>query len=168
MAHDGPPVPSCGARSDRVDLLGLRALGAAAGGELDPLVFLEPAVTTSPEGGVVNEDIGSIVVGAAYAGPGLLRPPVSESQALESTAPRQNFAGAVTRTRTSTTTRTSKHHRAIQALPGPRAAAHQAAGPGADHAGVMRSQQTRPRTRLSLRIVNLKEVLGRAEGSKGP
>src|ERR1700689_5385510 len=49
--------------SDRVYFLGLRALGAAAGGELHPLVFLEAAETVSLDGGVVNEDVGGAVVG---------------------------------------------------------------------------------------------------------
>src|SRR5579871_2416692 len=49
--------------SDRADVLGLRALGALGGGELDPLVVQEAAVTISLDGGVVNEDIGGAVVG---------------------------------------------------------------------------------------------------------
>ena len=44
-------------------LVSLRALGALAGGELDPLVVLEAAVAAGLDGGVVNEDIGSAVVG---------------------------------------------------------------------------------------------------------
>src|SRR6266496_2149008 len=55
--------PACGATSDRADFLGLRPLGAPAGGELDPLVVLEAAVTVNLDGGVVNEDVGSAVVG---------------------------------------------------------------------------------------------------------
>src|SRR5579863_9318948 len=49
--------------SDYVDILGLRPLGAATGDELDPLVLLEAAETASLDGGVVNEDIRSAVVG---------------------------------------------------------------------------------------------------------
>jgi hypothetical protein len=41
-------------RSDRADLLGPRALGTAADGELDPLVFLKAAVTASLDGGMVG------------------------------------------------------------------------------------------------------------------
>jgi hypothetical protein len=44
------------------DLISLRALGAPAGGELDPLVVLEAAVTVGLDGGVVNEDIRSAAV----------------------------------------------------------------------------------------------------------
>jgi len=46
-----------------VDLLGLRALGPAGRGVLDPLVVLEAAVTVSLDGGVVDEDVGGAVVG---------------------------------------------------------------------------------------------------------
>src|SRR5215468_11539233 len=49
-------------RLDRLDLLGLRALGAPAGGVLDPLVLLKGAVTVSLDGGVVNEDVVGAVV----------------------------------------------------------------------------------------------------------
>src|SRR5213595_888436 len=49
--------------SDRVDLLGLRALGALGDGVLDALVVLEAAVTVSLDGGVVDEDVGGAVVG---------------------------------------------------------------------------------------------------------
>src|ERR1700687_3624903 len=49
--------------SDRTDLLGLRTLGTPGRGVLDPLVVLEAAVTVSLDGGVVNEDVGSAVVG---------------------------------------------------------------------------------------------------------
>src|ERR1700733_1805141 len=49
--------------SDYVDILGLRPLDAAAGDELDPLVRLEAAETASLDGGVVNEDVGSAIVG---------------------------------------------------------------------------------------------------------
>jgi hypothetical protein len=44
------------------DLLGLRPLGALAGGELDPLVLLQTAETVNLDGGVVNEDVGGAVV----------------------------------------------------------------------------------------------------------
>src|ERR1700722_142539 len=47
---------------DRLNLLGLRALGAAASGELDPLVLLEAAVALCLDGGVVHEDVGGAVV----------------------------------------------------------------------------------------------------------
>src|ERR1700735_5087372 len=50
-------------RLDRANLLGLRALGALAGGELDPLVLCKTAETVSLDGGVVNEDVGGAVVG---------------------------------------------------------------------------------------------------------
>src|SRR5690242_19888099 len=106
-------------RSDGPDLVGLRALGAPAGGVLDPLVFLEAAVAVSLDGGVVDEDIGSAVVGgdetialvgveplhcalshyfspetifgAACAGPGLLRSPAPGGQAPGSAAPRSEL-----------------------------------------------------------------------------
>ena len=58
------PVPVLRRRSDRADLLGPRALGAAADGELDPLVFLKAAVTASLDGGMVDEEVGRAVVGA--------------------------------------------------------------------------------------------------------
>ena len=51
----------------------MRALGTAAGRVLDPLVFLEAAVAVSLDGGVVDEDIGSAVVGAAFRKAGSLR-----------------------------------------------------------------------------------------------
>jgi hypothetical protein len=57
------PVPVLRRRSDRADLLGPRALGAAADGELDPLVFLKAAVTASFDGGMVDEEVGRAVVG---------------------------------------------------------------------------------------------------------
>jgi len=60
MSH---PRSSSGFRSDGPDLVGLRALGAAAGRVLDPLIFLEAAVAVSLDGGVVDEDVGSAVVG---------------------------------------------------------------------------------------------------------
>src|ERR1700729_21693 len=47
---------------DRLNLLGLRTLGAAASGELDPLVLLEAAVALCLDGGVVHEDVGGAVV----------------------------------------------------------------------------------------------------------
>src|SRR5690242_15847658 len=134
------PVRSSGFRSDGPDLDRLRALGAAAGRVLDPLVFLEAAVPVSLDGGVVDEDIGSAVVGGDEAvtlvgveplhfalshyfllrrssGPRARDPGCCDRLSPEARLwdPRrrdQNFAGAVTRTRTSTTTRTSKHHRA--------------------------------------------------------
>src|SRR6266536_3716260 len=49
--------------SDRVNLLGLRALGAPGDGVLDALVVLEAAVTVSLDGGVVDEDVRRAVVG---------------------------------------------------------------------------------------------------------
>src|SRR5690242_21149814 len=61
------PVRSSGFRSDGPDLDRLRALGAAAGRVLDPLVFLEAAEAVSLDGGVVDEDIGSAVVGGDEA-----------------------------------------------------------------------------------------------------
>ena len=57
------PVPVLRCRSDRADLLGPWAPGAAADGELDPLVVLEAAVTASLDGGVVDEEVGRAVVG---------------------------------------------------------------------------------------------------------
>jgi len=58
------PGPRCDRGwSDRADFLGLRALSAPAGGELDPLVVLEAAETVSLDGRVVNEDVGRAVVG---------------------------------------------------------------------------------------------------------
>jgi len=51
----------------------LRALGAPAGRVLDLLVFLEAAVAVSLDDGVVDEDIGSAVVGAALRKAGSLR-----------------------------------------------------------------------------------------------
>jgi hypothetical protein len=53
--------------SDRVDLLGLRALGPLAGGEVNPLVLLQAAESVSLDGGVVNENVGSAVVGGDEA-----------------------------------------------------------------------------------------------------
>src|SRR5258708_5463928 len=51
-------------RSDWLDVLGLGALGARAGGELHPLVFLEATVTVSLNNGVVNKDVtGSVIRG---------------------------------------------------------------------------------------------------------
>jgi len=47
-----------------VDLFGLWPLEALTGGELDPLVFLQAAEAASLDGGVVNEKIGSAVVGS--------------------------------------------------------------------------------------------------------
>ena len=47
-------MPRC--RSDRVDVLGLRTLDAAAEGELDRLVCLEAAEAATLDGGVVDED----------------------------------------------------------------------------------------------------------------
>ncbi len=52
------PVLVLRRRSDRADLLGPRALGTAADGELDPLVFLKAAVTASLDGGMVDEEVG--------------------------------------------------------------------------------------------------------------
>ena len=46
-----------------MDLVSLRALLTLAAGELDPLVFLEAAEAACLDGGVVNEDIGSAVIG---------------------------------------------------------------------------------------------------------
>jgi len=53
----------CARWSDWLDVLGLGALGALAGGELHPLVFLEAAVTVSLDDGVVNEDVTRPVIG---------------------------------------------------------------------------------------------------------
>src|SRR5690242_11705946 len=50
-------------RLERLDLLGLRALGSPAGGVLDPLVLLQAAVTVSLDGRVVNEDVVGAVIG---------------------------------------------------------------------------------------------------------
>src|SRR6516165_6732940 len=50
-------------RLERVDLLGLRALGPLAGRVLHPLVLLKAAVTVNLDGGVVNEDVIGAVVG---------------------------------------------------------------------------------------------------------
>ncbi len=50
-------------RSERADLLSLRAFRALAGGELDPLVLLQAAETVSLDRGVVNKDIGGAIVG---------------------------------------------------------------------------------------------------------
>src|ERR1700728_54563 len=61
---DEPPRSvSSAAGSDRADRVSPRALSAMADGELDPLVVLEAAVAVSLDGGVVNEDVGSAVVG---------------------------------------------------------------------------------------------------------
>src|SRR5580700_1353245 len=156
--------------SDRVYFLGLRALGAAAGGELHPLVFLEAAETVSLDGGVVNEDVGGAVVGgdetvtlvgvkplhcalshcASFCCDDLSRPRLrtraAAAIALSSKAGLwnlrrrcQNFAGAVTRTRTSTTTKTSKHHHANPACADPPTGWHSGRQPGA--AGVRLWQQ---------------------------
>src|SRR5579872_1936355 len=53
----GPAV-----RSERADLLGLRALGALAGGELDPLVLVQAAEPINLNRGVVHENVGRAVV----------------------------------------------------------------------------------------------------------
>src|SRR5690348_17867476 len=104
-------------RSDGLDVLGLGTLGARAGGELHPLVFLEATVTVSLNNGVVNEDVTCTViwgdetialvgveplhctlshfalsptlndVRSMYMARGLLRPPVVKSRTLESAAP---------------------------------------------------------------------------------
>ena len=42
---------------ERLDLLGLRALGPPPGGVLNPLVVLKAAVTVSLDSGMVNEDV---------------------------------------------------------------------------------------------------------------
>ena len=47
---------------ERLDLLGLRALGPPDGRVLNSLVFLKAAVTVSLDGGVVNEDVVGTVV----------------------------------------------------------------------------------------------------------
>jgi hypothetical protein len=59
------PVAVRPCRSDHVDLFGLWPLDALTGGELDPLVFLQAAEAASLDGGVVNEKIGSAVVGGS-------------------------------------------------------------------------------------------------------
>ena len=60
------PVLVLRRRSDRADLLGPRALGTAADGELDPLVFLKAAVTASLDGGMVDEEVGRAVRNCQY------------------------------------------------------------------------------------------------------
>src|SRR5512146_2170257 len=56
-------LPGSGSqRSDRLDLLGLRALGPLGRGELDPLVLLEAAVAGRLDSGVVHEDVGGAIV----------------------------------------------------------------------------------------------------------
>src|SRR6266568_1371235 len=52
---------------ERADLLGLRALRASPGGELDPLVLRKAAETVGLDGRVVNEDVGGAVVGGNEA-----------------------------------------------------------------------------------------------------
>src|SRR6185437_2020603 len=47
---------------ERTDLLGLRALLALSGRELDPLVLLEIAEAIGQDGGVVHEDVGASVI----------------------------------------------------------------------------------------------------------
>src|SRR5271165_5316199 len=47
---------------ERADLLSLRALGALAGGELDPLVLLQTTEAVNLNRGVVHEDVGAAVV----------------------------------------------------------------------------------------------------------
>ena len=47
---------------ERLDLLGLRALGPPDGRVLNSLVFLKAAVTVSLDGGVVNEDVAGAIV----------------------------------------------------------------------------------------------------------
>jgi hypothetical protein len=61
--QEPPPFWPSAARSDGADLVSLRALCAVADGELDPLVVLKAAVAACLDGGVVNEDIGSTVIG---------------------------------------------------------------------------------------------------------
>src|SRR5580693_6651228 len=56
-----PGVP--GAVSNRTNLLGPRALGALGDGVLYPLVVLEAAVAVGLDCGVVDENVGSAVVG---------------------------------------------------------------------------------------------------------
>src|SRR5215469_7134257 len=48
--------------SERTDLLSLGALGALAGGELDPLVLLKAAEAINLNRGVVHEDVGAAVI----------------------------------------------------------------------------------------------------------
>src|SRR5262249_13697457 len=66
-----PPLPAAGSPYgqpawltglERLDLLGLRALGPLAGGVFDPLVLLQAAVTVGLDGGLVNEDVAGAVV----------------------------------------------------------------------------------------------------------
>ena len=61
-AHMGSPRGLNGL--ERLNLLGLRALGPPAGRVLNPLVLLKAAVTVSLDGGVMNEDvIGAVIRG---------------------------------------------------------------------------------------------------------
>jgi hypothetical protein len=53
--------------SERADFLGLRALAALAGGELDPLVLFESPETLHLDGGVVDENVSCAVVGGNKA-----------------------------------------------------------------------------------------------------
>src|ERR1700744_1968219 len=106
---------------DRVDFLRLRALGAAASRVLHPLVLVQGAETVDLNGGVVDEDVGRAVVRgdeaialvrveplhSALRHVLLLlrrfREPRAWLPGLPAAADTrgQNFAGAVTRTRTS-------------------------------------------------------------------
>src|SRR5262249_22177535 len=56
--------PVCSFRDvlQRVNLFGLRALGTAPRGVLDPLILLEGAEAVHLDGGVVDEDVGRAVV----------------------------------------------------------------------------------------------------------
>src|ERR1700758_4957013 len=119
--------------SDGPDALRLGALGAANGGVLDPLVLLQAAVAVSLNRGVVDEDIRRTVVGGDEAIALVRVEPLhcslshcvllwndhqdplvcvlgcavacpSAWRELGTQAPLSESAGAVTRTRTSTTT----------------------------------------------------------------
>jgi hypothetical protein len=63
QARAFPRRPAGRHRSDCVDLFGLQALGALAGGVLDLLVLFQGAVAAHVDGGVMNEDVGGAVVG---------------------------------------------------------------------------------------------------------
>src|SRR5262249_40580195 len=129
---------------DRADLLRLRALGALGDGVLDTLVVLEAAVAVSLDGGMVDEDVRRAVVrgdepvalvrveplhcslshcallakaiigmhGRAFRAAATACP--SEAGPGSDGARGQNFAGAMTRTRISTTTSFIEHHPAAR------------------------------------------------------
>src|SRR5690349_25142628 len=61
-----PPISVRDLRDD-ADVLGLQALGAASGVELDLLVLVERAESARREGAEVREDVGAAVVGGDEA-----------------------------------------------------------------------------------------------------